>query len=227
MDISYALTYIFEDKQWVSKIALVFIFCALSAIPLIGLLPTALLLGYLVMLAANVRDGAPRPLPRWQDYGRLLQLGAPVLLAIILYHIPLILYVLTMNIFWGQVTRGVVGSFSAFGLFCCVAPFVILYLAWAWAFLAVGMRDYLTTRRANAFYRPARQLDILRTHSRLVMNWLVAVLLVNVAATLLGAIPCLGWLAAPAFIIPVHGHLLGQFVRLLAVAPPVPVKRRA
>jgi len=91
MDLPYALTYVFEDRQWVSKLVLLAVTSILALVPVFGLLALAVALGYLAQIADNVRNGLPRPLPGWDDYGDKFNLGAPLLAALLIYHLPLLL----------------------------------------------------------------------------------------------------------------------------------------
>ncbi|MCA9896021.1 MAG: hypothetical protein KC615_23710, partial [Anaerolineae bacterium] len=81
MDFGYSLSYVFEDQAWVSKLAMLVLFMLLSAIPLLGLLALAVVLGYMVELVSNVRSGLPNPLPTWDGYETKFRTGGYLLIA--------------------------------------------------------------------------------------------------------------------------------------------------
>ena len=91
MDITRAFSIIFEDHDWSSKVAIAAIVTLLSALltpVIIGLAGWAILLGYATEIIRNVRGGSRTPLPRWDDFSRLLSIGLPVLVASIVYGLP-------------------------------------------------------------------------------------------------------------------------------------------
>ncbi|MEO0595426.1 MAG: DUF4013 domain-containing protein, partial [Chloroflexota bacterium] len=92
MDIGRAVGYIFEDKRWIQKLAPLLLVGILSLVPIFGLLATALGLGFMLQLACNVRDGLPRPIPEWKELEEKFRVGGYVLLAGIIYNLPLILF---------------------------------------------------------------------------------------------------------------------------------------
>lgn len=63
MDIGRAITYIFEDPNWLKK---VLIGGLLMIIPIIG---WAIVTGYSLRIVRNVIEGRDTPLPEWSDFG--------------------------------------------------------------------------------------------------------------------------------------------------------------
>lgn len=94
MDIGSAFTYMFDDEDWIKKLAIGggIIFAAIILSPvIIGLLLFLPVSGYMIEVLKNVRDGSPRPLPDWSDFGGLFKTGLFVTLIGIVYYIPVIL----------------------------------------------------------------------------------------------------------------------------------------
>lgn len=91
MDIGAAFSYMFDDENWVMKLAIgggiMLVGIPLSCI-LIGLPLLFLVFGYQLQLLKNVRDGYENPLPEWTDFGDLFVKGAMVFLIGIVYLIP-------------------------------------------------------------------------------------------------------------------------------------------
>lgn len=217
MDISHALTYIFEDKQWIGKIIVLIVMLFLAFIPVIGLVALAAALGFLMQTADAVRQGLPRPLPKWDDYGEKIGMGAHLLTALVVYHLPLLLLNGCMAFLLNVIGSGWLGTFLGFAVACCTLPVSLLYLGMMWTLLAVGTAEYLEQPKIDRFFRPVHLWDVVRSHGALTRQWVLAALLVNVAVVVLGWIPCLGQLLALALVFPIHGHLLGQYARQLRI----------
>lgn len=217
MDISHALTYIFEDKQWVSKIVLLIVMLFLAFIPVLGLVALAAALGFLVQVADGVRQGLPRPLPKWDDYGEKIGMGAHLLTAIAVYHLPLLLLNGCMAFIVNVIGGGSLGTFISVVVACCTFPLSIVYTLFIWTLLAVGLAEYLEQPTIDRFFRPVHLWDVIRSHGAITRQWMLAATLVNFAILALGWIPCLGQVLVFALVFPVHGHLLGQYARQLRI----------
>jgi hypothetical protein len=214
VDITRAFSYIFEDEEWVAKLAIsaVISFLAIITTPLlVGLALWAALLGYLADLVRNLRDGHPTPLPRWDNYGDKIGAGANILAAGILYGLPNALAsacIATTASSWGD---GFFGSGIAFAFICCVTPLLILYNLITWPMWWLALARFAEDRRIGVFFQFGDLLGTLRRSLGTTLQWMLAYLLVSFGLGLLGAIPCAGWAGAPALAIPVLGHLLAQF----------------
>lgn len=219
MDFAHSLTYLFEDRTWASKLLLLALFAGLSAIPVFGLLALAVVAGYTMQVAANVRHGLPLPLPGWDDYGQKFQVGGQVLLAWLVYHLPLLLLGCGGSWMLTAVAAGFLGDLTALLWVCCLLPLLFLFLLFTWTFLAVGLAAWINTDDAGILYRPGRVWQIMRLNGALVGQWVMYTILLNIIAGFLGAIPLLGWLAVLMFPAAVHGHLLGQFAHRLSLEP--------
>ncbi len=184
-----------------------------------GLIPLALVLGYLLELASRAREGHPRPLPRWDDYGGKLRRGGHLLLALVVYNLPLLVMGGGGAIFTNAVAGGLAGDLIGYVVACCITPMGLLYTAITWPLLVTGIARTIETGQPNQMYRILTLWAILRRHHRLAGQWLLNALIVNVALVILMLIPCLGWVAALSLVVPVHGHLLGQYARQLGTQP--------
>ena len=93
MDIGKAFTFIFEDPDWLKKVAIgsgLLLLGIIFSVVLIGLIPLIIITGYTVLLVKNVMDGAERPLPEWEDWGDLFMRGLKLFLIVLIWAIPLI-----------------------------------------------------------------------------------------------------------------------------------------
>lgn len=85
MDIGKAFGYVFEDERWVNKLLLG------SLITLIPFFGAFAVLGYIVAIMRNVIAGAARPLPEWDNLGDYFVDGLMVVIANLVYALPLII----------------------------------------------------------------------------------------------------------------------------------------
>lgn len=211
MDLSRSIQYIFEDKKWAEKLVLMTLISFLSAIPLLGLVPLAISIGYGLQIADNVRNGLPRPLPEWDKMGDFLTRGGHILLAIVVYNLPLLtisLCLWTLGVGLGDSLFGIGISLT---LLCCLTPFILFYTAISGALLAMGAMRYAQTNRPSSLYRIGFYFSLLGSHSGLVIQWLIYSFIVSIALAFIGWIPCFGQIIIVAFTIPIQSHLLGQF----------------
>jgi hypothetical protein len=88
MEIGKAFGYVFEDENWPKKVLMGGVFVLLSLL-LVGI---PFVLGYLVQTIRNVIEGQPRPLPEWDNLGEKFMSGLMLLIIIIIYQIPSILF---------------------------------------------------------------------------------------------------------------------------------------
>ena len=96
MDIGSAFTFVFDDDDWIKKLAIGGAI-ALGAVILMPLLGLGILLlfpiaGYMLEVLKNVRDGQARPLPEWDDLGGLFKTGFFVSLIMVVYNLPALVF---------------------------------------------------------------------------------------------------------------------------------------
>lgn len=195
MEMGRAVSYIFEDKRWLSKLMPLILIGFLSIIPIFGLIAVALGLGYLVHLAKNVRGGLPRPLPAWDDWQEKLNLGAQILLAIIIYNLPIVLMSICSYTLIAGVGGGFLGSAVSLVFFCCTAPLLFVYALLSWSMLAVAIAELIETDDTGRLFRFVHLWDVLRANNNVVFQWLLYAFLANVVLSIIGAIPVIGWIA--------------------------------
>lgn len=101
MDVGKSIRFVFEDKQWPTKV-LIGTLILLVSIPLtfvlVGFLGLAIVTGYSLDVLRNVRAGSARPLPEWRDqWGEWLVEGLKLLLILFVWSLPIIF----LNLFTG------------------------------------------------------------------------------------------------------------------------------
>lgn len=222
MDFSQAVRFSFEDKEWQSKIVILTLMMAASIVPLAGLLPLVIALGYAVTLSDNVRNGLPRPLPKWDNYGAFAGRGANVLLALILYNLPLLILNACALAAIGGIGRSLFGGAVSLAFLCCTVPLVLIYGVLVWPLLAVSVTRYGASGNRAQLYRPLESLAIVRGNVTATIQWMLHSFAVILLTILLSLIPCCGWILVLALGIPVQSHLLGQYALNLGRAPLAP-----
>lgn len=211
MDFIRAFTYIADDRRWLAKLAETTVFAVLCPVPVIGLISLCALLGYLAELIHNVASDYPRPLPEWDHIGEDIGKGFPVLVAILVYHLPLLLVLLFLYIFRHVIAVSLFGGITFLGILGGLAPLLLLYFAFAWSLLALGLVRYAESWEADAFYQLNRLLRSLQNHSALALQWLIASLAASIILLALAPLALLGL----ALFVPVQGYLAGSYGRSL------------
>ncbi len=211
MSISRAFTYMFGDRHWLRKLAEMALFLVLCPVPVVGLVCICALLGYLAELIHNVSNDYPRPLPMWDHIGEDISKGFPVLLAIIVYHLPPLIVMLLLLALRGVLGVSLFGGITYIGIFTGLLPLLLLYMALAWSLLAIGLVRYAETWDRAAFYQINTLVRSLQAHSILTLQWLIATTAASLLLLLLLPVALLGLL----LFLPVQGYLTGSYGRRL------------
>lgn len=82
MDIGQAFTFMFKDDEWVKKVLLGIL---LSFVPIFGQFA---LVGYMIAIIRNVRNGNPQPLPDWSEVVQYFMDGLKLWVVNMVYSIP-------------------------------------------------------------------------------------------------------------------------------------------
>ncbi len=219
MDLRRAFLAPLQDPHADEKLVMGAFFALLSLIPVIGWVALAVLLGWMVELVRGLQADKPHPLPGWVRLDEKLSLGAPLLVAVFVYNLPLILIYLVLVIVPGFFGGELATSGVSLLLLTCALPVVLGYTLAAWSMLAVAVADYAQTAETGSFYRVGHLWGVLQRRTPTVLTWAGMATVMNVVFWL---IPCIGWLAALVLYIPAQGYLLGQLARLIhpADAPP-------
>lgn len=94
MDFGKALTFMFQDPNWVAKIGIGILLTLAGMVfspVLIGFVAIFILTGYTLDVVRNVLDGKQYPLPEWQDWGGFLVRGLKLVGVLIVWALPFIL----------------------------------------------------------------------------------------------------------------------------------------
>lgn len=219
LELSRAFTYVFRDQFWFGKLGEIGLLSVLCPTPVIGLVPLCALLGYLVEIVHNVVNDDPRPLPVWDHIGEDVHKGIHVLVAIFVYHLPLVIALLLLyaapgvNLVYGNTLIAILSA---------LLPLLLLYIVVAWPMFAIALLSYAETWESSEFYQLGTIWRTMQNNAVLTMQWLMTTLVANLILALLTPVFLLG----VVLFFPVHGFLLGSYGRRLRAAK-LPVRRAA
>jgi hypothetical protein len=217
MDFGRALSALTDDNDWLGKLgmaALITAFAILTTPILIGLAGWAILLGYQTQVVRRVRQDERLPLPAWSDYGGLLRLGWPVLLAYLVYLLPNLLVAgCSIVLILSTLNTSFTATSVLIGLVCCLVPLLLLYNALIVPLFALGLGRYTTDPVVGVFFDFSRLWSEMSARWGLTGMYLLYMFGFSVVQGVLGAIPIIGWALALAVLVPVNGVLGGQYAR--------------
>jgi len=196
MDIGRSFVYVFDDDDWLQKIAIGGI---VTLIPILDFVA----LGYSIRALKNIRDGRELPLPEWDDWGGDFIRGLLVTVAGFIYALPAIAVMIV-----GVVAGTTLDSEACMWLAYCPGL--------AWLLLVAIIQPALWLQYAKegdfaAFFRFDRILAVIRDHlSDYVVAWLM-IMVAFVAASIIGSIACgIGIIFTSFWAYLVQAHLLAQ-----------------
>lgn len=221
MDINKAFRFVFDDKQWISKL-LIGVLMTLTGFLIV---PALILQGYLVKIIRRVMSGQDDELPEWSDYGNLLRDGFFVTAGQLIWFLPLILLLVIAGVTTGGFASMVEGSDAA-GLIATGGGMLILCVTLVLVVAALFLTPALLIQYAikgefGALFRFGEIRDLIRDHMADILIaflvTLVASFAISVVFGVLAIIPCLGWIAAiilglavGPYVSYVTSHLYGQ-----------------
>jgi hypothetical protein len=226
MNIGKAFTYAFEDQQWIKKLL---IGAVIWIVPILNFA----WFGYLVETMRNVGAGIEPPLPEWSDnFGDKFVKGLVLWLANLVYAIPMLiplcLWMLSFPALMSAAQSGnaeeaisaLTGGIG-FVVICCVSIYGLIL-----SFITPAI--HIQFSHKGSFGSCFQLREIFALVSQNIGNYLTAWLVwlggsiligivISILATVLGLIPCLGWILAmlisglgSAYILVFYSHLFGQ-----------------
>jgi len=211
MDIGKSFTYMFDDENWVQKLAIGGLLALVSIIPIVNIFTMLVLVGYALRVLQNVANKKEVPLPEWDDWGGDWLRGLMVALGWLIYSIPLIVI---SGLSWIVTAATGYSSSDVEGVFAiCVAALSCLSALWGLAEAVVfpsALLRYAEEEQFGAFFKFG---DIFKFIGDNLSNYIVAILLAFVARIVagFGVIICVIGLFFTYFWGTLVGvHLLGQ-----------------
>lgn len=209
MDIRRALTFPFEDRDWLRKFA---IGSLLSWIPFFAL-------GYQVNVVRNLIHGDRTPIPDNNQLGMIASDGVMATVAAFVYAIPIMPLLCVLSIVSGVMGQSDLGQYLAFCLVCCVSGFIFIYGAIAMALYWVGMIRFTATGNFSSFLQFGKLWRDVNEHMTIIFVLLLYTLGLAIAVSVIGSvsiITCIGVLVVNFYYHIVSGHLIGQAANMMA-----------
>lgn len=224
MDVGKSFRFVFDDKDWASKLLLGLL---VSIVPILNLAWN----GYLVQLVRNVSQGDELPLPDWSDFGDKFVKGLILAVVSFLYALPIMVIIFVMAMggiltgvsLEGDITETVASIFVGVGiLFGCL---IMLYALALTFFLPAVYIHYSREETFGSCFEIGEIIKLISANvSEYLTAWVVSLLfgivlgvLASILFTILFAIICIGWILAIAlwaflavWPFTVVAHLFGQ-----------------
>lgn len=226
MDFTRALTYPFDDQDWLKKIGLGVL---IQFIPVIGQFA---LQGWSFEISKRVRRNDPFPLPDWSNFGGLLSKGFMLFLAIVIYQIPTIIFACVASFVWIIPAMGAGNEDAAAALagvagivVMCCSCLIVLYAIVASVVYWGGYIRYIDREEFGTFFQFGDNIALVRNN---IGDFGMALLYVVLAGAIVSVASSvtfgLGGLVATPFTMYFVGHILGQLAAKLSgeAAPMVP-----
>jgi hypothetical protein len=213
MDIGRALTFVFDDDEWIKKILIGGI---ITLIPILG---SMLIAGYAVEVVrrAFAASGADE-LPDWDDIGGYLVNGLVLAAGLFLWLLPLIFLIACVA---GGIAIAVsasgddaVAALSGLILFGLMGLFFLIVVVWSAVLLPVLIGRYAVEGRLGAMFDFDNIVDEIRSIGVMPLLLLVVLYFVSVFIAQLGLLLCLVGVAFTTFysyVVLAHG--VGQVYR--------------
>ncbi len=232
MDFASALTFPFEDEDWLKKLGIgVLITLGGALLSFILLIPLLLMVlvftGWQYEIIKRVKKDDPTPLPGWDDFGGLLKRGVTLVGAGLIYQLPVVLFGCAAGIVALLPVLGVsdenafavMGTAAMIGVSCC-SCLIILYAIVAAIVYIGGLIRYTDNEEFSTFFQIGDNFALVKDNigdfGMLLLFYIVAGIGVNILSA-----TGIGGLVAPVFQSYFTGHLVGQLAKKLAAPPAV------
>jgi hypothetical protein len=210
MDIGRSFTFMFDDKDWLKKIA---IGGLVTLVPILNFVS----LGYALRVLRRVSDGQELPLPEWDDWGGDFIRGLLAAVAVFIYSLPGIVVILL-----GALIGAAADNELCIWIGYCPGILWVLLVA------VVTPALYTIYARTGEFGSMFRFADIWALIRDNISDYLVALLLyvvASVVASIVGSIACgIGIVFTMFWSYLVMGHLFGQVGRTTTVLGPMGIE---
>jgi hypothetical protein len=205
MDFARAFSYVFQDPDWIKKLAVI---ALVTLIPVVGWF---VLLGWSLEVTRHVIQRDPTPLPNVR-FGEQLGHGFRGFLVGLVYAIPVILLQLPIILatsLSGNLDADVAGTLVAVVSVCC-GGLIFIYAICLAVILPAAYANFVAQNRVGAGLKLGEIFGLLRAAPGAYLFVLLGSILAGFVASL-GTILCVvGVLLTAAYAQAVMGHLYGQ-----------------
>jgi hypothetical protein len=204
MDFAKSFSYVFEDPDWVKKVALI---AVVSLIPIVGLFVA---MGWMLEVTRRVINRDPRPLPEL-NFGEQLGLGLKAFVVGLGYAVPILILELPIIIGSSVLTDGSdTSSTILMALSVCCGGLIFLYALLMAVMMPVAYGNVAAQNTIGAGFQFRQLIALLRANPGAYLLAILGTILGSFVASL-GTIACvIGVFFTYAYFFAVQGHLYGQ-----------------
>ncbi|MCK5793859.1 MAG: DUF4013 domain-containing protein [Anaerolineales bacterium] len=217
MDFGLAFSYVFEDKDWVKKLALASVLC----LTVIGIIPV---LGWGLEVMKRVIKEDPEPLPNWSEFGQYFVKGLLVVLVGFVYYLPVIV-IGSCNAGAGALlgnTGEDIATPLIWILTTCLSCIYILYGVGISLVIPAALGNYAASGEFGSVFKLGEIFRIVRNNLGNYGLVFLGLLLSNIIAPL-GSVACgIGVAVTTAYAILFNFHLMGQAYKVAAPGGDLP-----
>lgn len=213
MDIGRALSFVFEDEEWIKKVLI----GAVLALTVIGIIPV---MGYALEVARRVAQGSERPLPEWDNFGAKIVEGFLSGLIGFVWALPMIL--IASCIWVVMVPAGVIddsGNTAAIlgtVLSICVGLIITIYSLLLTLVLPAAIASYAVKGEFGAAFRFGEVIGLVRSNFGTYLMVLLITILAQIIGSLGSIVICIGAYLTMFYSILVTYYAYGQAYRIAA-----------
>lgn len=214
MDVGKSFTFMFEDKNWIAKIAIGGLVTLFSFL----LIPIPLLVGYALRTIKNVAEGASVPLPEWDNIGDMYVKGLTAIVGVVIWALPVIILsccmvlVSTALASGGSDSSSAISSLGGIVLTCLYCLVFVVGIAIN-LFVYAPLTNFALNNQINTFWDFAGAWRFIQANAG---NYIIAFLLALVANFVagFGVIACfIGVFFTSFWALLVMSHLFGEVAR--------------
>jgi len=219
MDFGLAFSYVFEDEDWVKKLAVASVLC----LTVIGIIPV---LGWGLEVIRRVIKGEDELLPDWSQFGQYFVKGLLILLVMFIYYLPITILG-ACNAGAGTLLGNMGEDFATpliWILTSCLSCLYILYGLGVALFLPAALGNYAAKEEFGAVFKFGEIFKIVKENLGNYGLVFLGMLLSYIIAPL-GTVACgIGVAITSAYAILFNSHLMGQAYKVAAPGGELPAE---
>ncbi len=215
MDIGSAFTFMFDDEEWVKKLAIgggiAFAATILSSV-VVGLVLFFPLFGYMLETIKSVRDGQTQ-LPEWTDFGGLFVKGLMFFLISLVYSVPILLIACIFGGIFALTGQADIDEGVLTAIMSCFYCLILIVGLLIGIVLPAGIIRYVQFETFGSAFQFGEIFNFIKNN---IGNYIIAILLIFVAQLLaqFGVILCVvGVFFTFFWSMLVQANLYGQLAR--------------
>jgi len=219
MDFGLAFSYVFEDEDWLKKLALASLLCLTG----IGIIPV---LGWGLEVIRRVIKEEPEPLPDWSEFGQYFVKGILVVIVVFIYSLPIIV-VGSCNAGAGTLLGNTGEDFATPAIWIltmCLSCLYIIYGLGIALVVPAALGNYAASGEFGSVFKLGKIFKIVKDNLGNYGLVFLGMLLSNIIAPL-GTVACgIGLAVTTAYAILFNSHLIGQAYKVAAPGGELPAE---